>query len=214
MKPVIYNESQLDDLVARIRRQTAVDGSYSLDDDACESSRLDTGAPNRTACYKRGVRLCDMQRVGGAALSIAANSPTGVIQVIPVNTPFFEPVAAECIVTETNNPNANRRIRFTAFAIGGSPQEPIDDRAPTAATVAFIWSDHFLPADFGPRPVQWGVFSNVANTKPLQIFGFNPNAVLVDVEWVVYGNSIQTLPDGIKLGERIPDHMNPYLHAA
>ncbi len=213
MSAIIYNDRQLDELAARIRRDLAGDGGYSLDD-ACEPTRIDSGAPNRTSCYRRGVQLCDMQRVGGAILGVAANAATGAIQIVPTNTPFFEPVAAECVVTETGNPNANRRVRITSVAVGGSPQEAIDNRAPVAATAAFFWSDHFLPGDYGPRPVQWAVFSTVANTKPLEIFGFNPNAVQVDIEWIVYGNALNVLPDGVQPGMKMPTNINPYLRNA
>ena len=215
MQRILYTESQIDDLASRIKSRLdhdPADESYLIGD-GCQTTRTGTGVPTRDHCYRTGQRLCDMQRIGGALLTIGANAAFGPLLVVPTNTPYFEPVAAECIVTETANPNANRRVRFTAFAIGQSPQEPIDTRAPVLATTAFMWSDHFLPGDYGPRPVQWGVFSVAALTKDLQIFGFNPNAVAVDVEWLVYGNALSDLPPGAKPGFVLTSGQNPYLHS-
>lgn len=212
-KIIQYNDAQLDNLAARIRRGIDEDADGYAIGDACETTRNDGGAPSRAQCYRTGQRLCDMQRIGGALLAQAANAAFGPIIVVPTNTQFFEPVAAECIVTETANPLAARRVRFTAFAIGQSPQEPIDNRAPVAGTLAFMWSDHFLPGDYGPRPVQWGVFTLAALANDLQIFGFNPNGVQVDIEWLVYGNTLSKLPDGVEPGSRIKDGDNPYLRS-
>jgi len=202
-----YDNRQLDDLADRIirRRNLAVSDrpvEYRVGQ-TCSSSRTNTGASVREHCYRTGQRLCDLQRVGGALLNQAANAAFGPIVVVPTNTQYFEPIAAECIVTENGNPNANRRVRFTAFVIAASPQEPIDNRAPVVGTTAFMWSDHFLPTDYGPKPVQWGVFSVAALTKDLQIFGFNPNGLTVDIEWLIYGNALDHLPAGVKAGEPV-----------
>lgn len=159
------------------------------------------GAPINEHCYRTGQRLCDMQHVGGALLNQAANAAFGPIIIVPTNTAYFEPVAAEVVVSQNANPNANSRVRFTAVTIGQSPQEPIDNRAPVVGTLAFFWSDHFLPNDYGPRPVSWGIFSLAAQAKDLQIWGFNPNAVAVDICWMIYGNAMDNLPPSRKAGQ-------------
>lgn len=158
------------------------------------------GAPVVSNCYRTGQFMCDFQHCSNSLLNNLAGVAFGPVVIVPTNTAYFEPVAAENVVSETANPGANARVRYTAFVIGGSPQEPFDNRAPVAGTTAFMWSDHYLPGDYGPRPVSWGIFSVVAQTKDLQIFGFQPNAVAVDIEWTIYGNAMDNLPPGARLG--------------
>ncbi len=164
------------------------------------------GAPANPNCYRDGKSICDYQRVSGSLFAQAAGAAWGPLNVVPTNTQYFEPMAMEMVVTENGNPNANSRVRLTAFAIANTPQEPIHTVPALAATAQFIWSDYYLPGDFGPRPVSWGVFSVAALTKPLQIWGWAPAApaVAVDINVVVYGNAIDNLPPSVGLGQQIP----------
>ena len=154
------------------------------------------GAPYNNKCYRTDQSLCDFARVGNSLLNQGAGAAFGPIVIVPTNTQYFQPVAAECIVSQNGNALLNALVRFTASEIGNTPQEPIHTIPALAATTAFIWSDHFLPGDYGPRPVNWGIFSVAALTKPLQIYGWNPCAMAVDIEWLLYGNAMDGVPPG------------------
>lgn len=210
MEHRILNPRQADDLALRIRQRWAEDRPASYDglggqgapdgvpnggeaQWGCPSPNDQTGVQKRPQCYRKGMELCDMQHIGASILAVAANSAWGPMLVVPTVSQYFEPAAVEMLVTENGNANATRRVRITAVTIQSSPQEPIDNRAPVVGTTAFFWSDHFTRQDYGPTPVGWGMFSVAALTKDLQVFGFNPNGVIVDIEMMVYGNALDGL---------------------
>lgn len=219
MKQVhIHQQKELDELAKIIRKdlpgsEYAIGATYPGNGGGggrgCDQN--DTGVTTHGYCYRRGIKLCDMSRVGGAVYEVAATSSFEV-QIVPSNVQYFEPVAAAAVVVQNGNINANARCLFSAWVIGGSPQEPIDNRNPTATTTEVVLSDHFLPTDYGPKPVPWGIFSVAALTKPLQIFGFNPNGVAIDIFWLIYGNPIPgDLPSGLRTGETWEEmRTNPY----
>lgn len=187
-------------LVQRIQEEFRRSRGYSIGADC--RTRADSGPTTYQHCYRNGQQLCDLTRLGSAAHNIGAGA-AGLITVVPTNTQYFEPVAAFVIGTENANPNTNVRFRLTSVEIAGSPQEAIDDRAPTAATTQYLLSDTYTPTDYGPWPVQWGVFSVAALTKPLVIHVFNQQAVPIDVNVVVFGNPLDHLPPGCKVGEPV-----------
>lgn len=159
------------------------------------------GAPITPGCYRTGQNVCDFQRCPGQLQNQAAGAAFGPIVIVPTNTQYFQPIAAECLVTENADPAVNGRVRFTAFEIAGTPQEPFHTIPALAGTLAAVWSDHFLPGDFGPRPVSWGIFSVAALTKPLQIYGWQAHLNAVDIAWLIYGNAADALPTGMRVGE-------------
>lgn len=177
-------------LVEAFRRGEDPEVDYAIgatmDGDSCDP-RVSTSPRDGEYCYRGKYRLCDLTKCGGAVLNVPASSAFQV-GVLPVNVPFFEPVAASIEVRENANPTAVREVRISAVAIAGKPQEAFDDRAPTGATVAFSLSSEYERGNDGPLPVPWGVFSNQGNSNLLLIFGFNHNTVPVDVMVTTYGN--------------------------
>lgn len=194
---------QTDDrlLIGRIQDRLRAERGYAIGADC--RTRADSGPKTYQHCYRTGQALCDMTMLGSATHAIGAGA-AGIVTVVPTNTQYFEPVAAQMIGTDNNDPNANIRFRITSVEIAGSPQEAIDDRAPTAATTQYVYSDVFEPEDYGPKPVQWGVFSIAALTKPLIIHVFNPLAFAIDVDVVCWGNPLDHLPPGCQVGDPIP----------
>jgi hypothetical protein len=159
--------------------------------------------PNRPDCYRYGCKICDLTKAAGSALAVPANSAFQ-LTIEPVNTMYFEPIAAEMTVTLAADETENRRVRITAVSVAGSPQEGFDERAPTAATTAFIYSDVLLPSGFGPVPVPWGIFSRANNGKPIIISGFNANADPVNVATCCFGNAYDSLPTDLQTGRELP----------
>lgn len=160
--------------------------------------------PAREPCngpYRTGQSLADLSRLPGGAVNLAAMSAFQM-SITPQHTQFFEPVAAAVSVIESSNVQVNTRALFTAVAISYTPQEAFHEMCPGPRTVAGILSDMFDPAaQGGPLPVRWGVFSVAALTHDLQIFGFNPNEVAIDVRWLIWGNGLDMLPPGIRCGQ-------------
>lgn len=189
-----------DPLAALIASAVREKDGYAIGGCDANSTRTSSGPPTYGGmCYRGCKSLCDLTRVGSSVHNVAATTQF-TVQVVPTISQYFDPVAALMVVTENGNPNANRRARITAVVIAGSPQEPIDDRAPTAVTTQYYLTDTYAPTDYGPWPVQWGIFSVAALTKPLQIIGFNQNAVAIDVNVVVFGNARNELPPGCTPG--------------
>lgn len=204
MRMIQLSPQRIDEIVEKIRKgrpwplDPEQDYAIGADGGGCDT-RTETGVAAHEYCYRNRYRLCDLTKVGAAALNVAANTAF-TVTVLPQNTSFFEGVAASMLIHENGNPNAERRARVSAVAIAGTPQEAVDVRNPTAATTAFFLSDEFDGTDYGPRPVPWGIFSNQGNEKVLQIIGFNMNPVAVDVNVCVYGNPMAGLPPGVEAG--------------
>jgi hypothetical protein len=151
-----------------------------------------TGVPQRPDCYRNGCRLCDLTKCANSITIPATSAVT--LQVQPASSRYFEPIAVENACFLSTDPTQNRRARIGSVAIGGSPQENFDDRNPVLASTVWVLSDAFLPSGFGPVPVPWGMFSRTTDSKPLEVFLFNPHADAVIYNLIVYGNAYDDIP--------------------
>lgn len=137
-----------------------------------------------------------------AASAVLANvgQTAFTIQVQPDNCPFFDPRAVSMSVVDAVDPGLPRVLRLTDVNIQGCPQEAIRTATPTAATTQFWMSFKWDPRERNgcACPVPWGVFSNLANSYPLNVNGFNPHpaGITVTASAEVYGDCLNGAAGG------------------
>lgn len=136
---------------------------------------------------------CYYEIAASAVLATAAQAAF-TVQVQPDNCPFFDPRAVSASVVDGVDPGLPRVARFTDVNIQGCPQEAIRTAAPVAGTTQFWMSFKWDPRERNgcACPVPWGIFSNLANSYPLNIVGFNPHpaGITETVSIEVYGDCL------------------------
>lgn len=137
-----------------------------------------------------------------AASAVLANvgQTAWTIQVQPDNCPFFDPRAISFEPVDAIDPGLPRVLRIMNVDIQGCPQEAIRTAAPVAGTTQFFTSTKWDPRERNgcACPVPWGIFSNLANSFPLNIGGFNPHpaGITVSASAAVYGDCLNSAAGG------------------
>lgn len=154
-------------------------------------------------CYDVEHLRCYYEIVANSALAVAATTAF-TIQLQPDNCPFFDPRAVSAVATDSVDFGLVRLVRFTDVNIQGCPQEAIRNAAPLVGTTSFWTSRKWDPATRNgcACPVSWGVFSNAANSFPLNVVGFNQNPLATTITIEVYGDCLSVLEAGLKCGVR------------
>jgi hypothetical protein len=134
----------------------------------------------------------------------------------PNATPWIRPVAVSATVVDSTDPQLDQRVWFTAVGVHGCFQENINEVTPTAATTRMWPNDKWDPRNRNgcACPVCWDPYSNSANTRQLQIIGFNPNPPGTTSRILVnpYGRACGEIPancrpgrlNGVRNPKRVP----------
>lgn len=151
-------------------------------------------------CGRAKMPICDVEKVGTVLRDIAVGVFT--ITVAPVRTNYFQPLAVRMSCIDSASPDVNRRVEIHGVFINLFPQEAFSSTAAAANTSCVLVDDYVLPDGYGV-PVAWGIFSQTALINVLTIQGVNiePAGTTVDFYVGAYGNALDTLPPGWKVGE-------------
>jgi hypothetical protein len=108
---------------------------------------------------------------------LAAGQTAFTVTFDPNATPWVIPVAVSSTVIDSVDPQLDQMAFLTGVGVHGCFQENINETTPTAATTRMWPSSKWDPRNRAgcACPICWDIYSNAANTRLLQIFGFNPN---------------------------------------
>ncbi len=145
--------------------------------------------------------------IDGQSTTVAGQAPFS-LTFDPNAVPWVKPVAVSATVVDSTDPQLDQRVWFTGVGVHGCFQENINEPTPTAATTRMWPSDKWDPRNRAgcACPVCWDLYSNAANTRLLQIYGFNPNPVGTTARVIVnvYGQACGQIPPDCMGGTKKP----------
>ncbi len=147
-------------------------------------------------CYDINYLMCCKQITSDSVLTVAA-ATAWTIQVEPQNSPYFKPCAIAMMVADSADPGLKRLARITGASVRDCPVWTINTPTPVVGTTAFFTSVLFDPEarDGCGCPFDGPTFSNLALTAPFRIFGFNDNALPIDITVMLWGDECGIAPD-------------------